>query len=744
MYEHDNASELNLNKSFRFDVIRYKEIDNYTDRQIRHIVDTVWKSLSFSNFRNKSLRKKYREMLKNYVLNLIKSYQIGYCIRVSRNKNDYYYLRRYHRIFTTASIVIKTMDALRDNDWVDQYPGFFDQQNNRGKQTRLFPSKKFINLVEKDLGTNNNKTYLRIRFAKEGVKETIQLRHKINDHKYKLIDYKDTPKTIRMRNRLKIYNHFMYSLKAITVITFTRKELTNMNPSLIEILNNLMLNDTIFFLDRKMKKGSKVNREVKKEDFIDIKSDTYKVECDDLKSKYEEQCKLCNENQLPYTGYYSNIDKSTDQEHYFSFNTNSNDTTKNPVSPSELGSPGAGEPQRAGEPPLQRGEELESSEEPHREVNPGAGSPPQGAGELPPQSADELESSKEDENPRKEGGNEKNERPITKELANKKIQYQPDSITILMQDYDRENEYYSIDQVLKDYPRSRKFWFRIDWTCMYRVFSDTSNRFDHHGRFYGDPVQNFPSWIRTKITMGHKKVVECDYTSLHPTMLYVMAGAVPPDNIYMIDKETDSQLRKEYKTVLLVSINHKNPKTMWSAVSKHFREQLGYKSGDRRLTKKYIMNIYTRLLEHNKPIGKYMNTGVAMKLMRKDSEIADRIMHTFVSKGIPIRCVHDSFIVPTEHEQALKTLMVKYFQEVMKTDYVIGITTETASGKALHELVAQPAKKEIVAKEHQSEKKESDEPVDNMKYFEEIFDDKDDNEDFTIIPDGSKFSEIRI
>ena len=96
--------------------------------------------------------------------------------------------------------------------------------------------------------------------------------------------------------------------------------------------------------------------------------------------------------------------------------------------------------------------------------------------------------------------------------------------------------------------------------------------------------------------MGHKEVVECDFVSIHPTMLYVMAGAVPPGNIYMINKTADPQLRKEYKTVLLVSINHKNPMTMWSAVSKHFREEFGYKAGDERLTKKYIMEIYARLL----------------------------------------------------------------------------------------------------------------------------------------------------
>ena len=236
--------------------------------------------------------------------------------------------------------------------------------------------------------------------------------------------------------------------------------------------------------------------------------------------------------------------------------------------------------------------------------------------------------------------------------------------------------YFSIDEVLEDNPMSKTFWFRIVHSNMFRAFSDTSKCFNHHGRFYGDPVQNLPKWMRAKIIMEGKEVVECDYSSLHPTMLYTMVGAAPPENIYLIDKGSDPQLRKEYKAVLLVSINHKDPETLWSAVSLHFREELGYQAGDERLTKKYVMGIYERLLEHNKPIAEYMNTGVALRLMRKDSEIADKIMYEFVTRGIPIRCIHDSFIVPAEYEHELKALMVEYFKEVMDTDYEIEIATE--------------------------------------------------------------------
>jgi hypothetical protein len=200
----------------------------------------------------------------------------------------------------------------------------------------------------------------------------------------------------------------------------------------------------------------------------------------------------------------------------------------------------------------------------------------------------------------------------------------------------------------------------------------------------------------------------------------------------MIDKGTNPQLRKEYKAVLLVSINHKKPKTMWGAISLHFREDLEYMAGDERLTKDYIMGIYDRLLEHNKPIAKFMNTGVAMRLMRKDSEISDRILNQFAINEIPIRCVHDSFIVPAEYEKELKTLMVYYFQEVIDTDYEIGITTETtvadtkedalnASVLNAEKIKAPEAKVEIVDTEDDSgDDFDNNKLNDNMKYFQEI------------------------
>ena len=121
-----------------------------------------------------------------------------------------------------------------------------------------------------------------------------------------------------------------------------------------------------------------------------------------------------------------------------------------------------------------------------------------------------------------------------------------------------------------------------------------------------------------------------------------------------------------------------------------------------------------------------------MRLMRKDSEIADRILYEFVTNDIPIRCVHDSFIVPAEYEHELRVLMVEYFQEVMTTDYEIGITTETSSENSPKRALNSPAlnvEKEItdvlgdeniVCMVDSEDNDKSNDLNDNMKYFEGV------------------------
>jgi uncharacterized protein (UPF0128 family) len=116
---------------------------------------------------------------------------------------------------------------------------------------------------------------------------------------------------------------------------------------------------------------------------------------------------------------------------------------------------------------------------------------------------------------------------------------------------------------------------------------------------------------------------------------------------------------------MLVIINHDSERTCNSVIA-HRLAQLGLPYKDYRVVKQ-------RLLEKHKDIEKYFFTGIGVELMNRDSDIANRVMVWFSKIGIPILCIHDSFIAPGDKMVLLSTMMQKYYKKVMQTKYNIGI-----------------------------------------------------------------------
>ena len=54
--------------------------------------------------------------------------------------------------------------------------------------------------------------------------------------------------------------------------------------------------------------------------------------------------------------------------------------------------------------------------------------------------------------------------------------------------------------------------------------------------------------------------------------------------------------------------------------------------------------------------------------MNVDSQITEKIVNAFTSKGIPILCMHDSFIIQVQHDNELRTQMQKAVEEVSGTN----------------------------------------------------------------------------
>ena len=72
-----------------------------------------------------------------------------------------------------------------------------------------------------------------------------------------------------------------------------------------------------------------------------------------------------------------------------------------------------------------------------------------------------------------------------------------------------------------------------------------------------------------------------------------------------------------------------------------------------------------RVYKFHKPITKYFSTGVGLKTMLTDSQIAEKIMLHYLEDGVVVLPVHDSFIIRCGFESDLRRTMINKFKEVV-------------------------------------------------------------------------------
>ena len=196
--------------------------------------------------------------------------------------------------------------------------------------------------------------------------------------------------------------------------------------------------------------------------------------------------------------------------------------------------------------------------------------------------------------------------------------------------------------------------------AIHRVFSSTD--FDEGGRFYGAWWQNIGSWLRPAITINGEPTVECDFASLHPTMLYLERGLQILDDPYAGILETeqgqppiDDPFRVSARAFAKVAFN-----AMVNAKAELGRPPQGLRPRDFGLTWRELSQ---RILEKHNAIADAFYTGQGLRLQHIDSQLAERVMLYFTSKDVPVLPVHDSFIIAAQHQQELVTVMNRVFGE---------------------------------------------------------------------------------
>lgn len=197
-----------------------------------------------------------------------------------------------------------------------------------------------------------------------------------------------------------------------------------------------------------------------------------------------------------------------------------------------------------------------------------------------------------------------------------------------------------------------------------RVFNQ---QFKRGGRFYctGGGWQCLPSEERAELTLAGEPVVELDFSSLHPVILYSRVGARPPDDCYAVP----GWPRGLVKAALLRIINAED----WGAARGSIAwcdaiagiDRAGRPDPDAFVAVAGSVEahglaalVISDIQKYHKPIARYFFSGAGAGLMRTDSDISENIMSDMVAAGIPILPVHDSYIVPASKSEILKNSML--------------------------------------------------------------------------------------
>ena len=231
-------------------------------------------------------------------------------------------------------------------------------------------------------------------------------------------------------------------------------------------------------------------------------------------------------------------------------------------------------------------------------------------------------------------------------------------------------------------------------TNIKRVFLRGDTKFEHYGRFHYDgvSVQSIRSEHRQEIRIGGEKVVEVDFVSLHPSMLYAKEGHEIPEgyDIYGLQIPIDccyhnkealnayhnqidpdyNPMRNYIKRLTLVLFNAKSEASAAKVMEKEVREDRFKPYEDQKYFS--LEDISTRAVigfikQSNPVLVPYFGTDAGIHLMKLDSDIINSILKSFIEKGLPVLAVHDSCVVRERDYFTCVQTMKNAYEEVMGT-----------------------------------------------------------------------------
>ena len=199
-----------------------------------------------------------------------------------------------------------------------------------------------------------------------------------------------------------------------------------------------------------------------------------------------------------------------------------------------------------------------------------------------------------------------------------------------------------------DRPSVTRHYVRLTDKAGRQIFAGD---FEHHGRFYCS-AQNIPSDARSAMTINGKSCAELDFSAMHPTLAYNIAGLHMDGDPYDLG---DAFERRQVKLGLLIVMNARDPASAVRALARHGR-QLGINHDKA----KAIVNA---ILKRHDAIRAMLCNDWGIKLMNVDASIMVQVMNALVAGGIPCIGIHDSIVVQHRFEgQALAEMEKSWAQ----------------------------------------------------------------------------------
>jgi hypothetical protein len=198
--------------------------------------------------------------------------------------------------------------------------------------------------------------------------------------------------------------------------------------------------------------------------------------------------------------------------------------------------------------------------------------------------------------------------------------------------------------------------------------------FQRGGRLYavgGANWQNFKTKDKTTgqkfyradyIRVDGEPVVEVDFKTLHPMLLYASAGKAPPDDPY--DFGWPTEYRDLIKRSLLVMINAGSTNAARCAIAGDNDEMPWFATPGSSEAFVLAKQIMEKARHVHKPIKEYFNSDAGIWLMNKDARIAVHVMRRMLKHNTLVLPVHDSFLAPARKVRQLEEAMVEAAEKI--------------------------------------------------------------------------------